>query len=95
MALTPAYSGQPFDAVKRRAEILQSMQDGVLSALRQSGAVTMTTGVTRPVSASQNPSRPWVQLATVFLQFVSNISREHDRMARSTLPAGPDGGSED
>jgi hypothetical protein len=46
----PPLSGQ-FDFDAKRRQILQSLQDGALTALRNLGAVKMTSGVTKPVSA--------------------------------------------
>lgn len=46
----PPLSGQ-FDFEEKRRQLLQSLQDGALSSLRSLGAVKMTSGVTKPISA--------------------------------------------
>jgi hypothetical protein len=49
----PPLSGQ-FDFDAKRRQILQSFQDGALAGLRNLGAVKMTSGVTKPVSAPES-----------------------------------------
>src|SRR5690606_21382219 len=46
VSIQRAYAGQPFDAAKKRAEILKRQQMRVIRKLRETGAVPMTADVT-------------------------------------------------